>query len=369
MKTSIPTYMKYFFILGSVIMTAYVIVIGNSIISPLLAALITAVLLSALNAKIERFGVPKVLSALFSLLITFIVIILLITFISTQLKDVISEMSLSGTRLSEVINEVHKWITNLLGFSLQEQIKFLNNYLNNFWKTIIGHVPGAFSVTVSYFTMILLYFISLFFFLYYRKFLVSFLYKIFQISEPERLENILNKMTAAIKNYIVGLFIVIATIAILNTIGLLLLGIHHAVFFGILVGIFTIIPYVGIIIGSIIPFLFALITTHSLWYPLGVLLILYCVQFLEGNFITPYVIGKKENINPFIAILGLFIGGMLLGTIGVILAIPILGICKIICDDFNHLQPIGYVLGNPKKEKISVIQKLKKLWNKIKLKK
>jgi len=73
------------------------------------------------------------------------------------------------------------------------------------------------------------------------------------------------------------------------------------------------------------------------------------VQFLEGNFITPNIIGNQVSINPFAAILGLLLGGMILGLPGVIFAIPILAMIKVICDSNDHLSPIGYLIGNPSK--------------------
>ena len=149
--------------------------------------------------------------------------------------------------------------------------------------------------------------------------------------------------------------------ATLNTVGLLLLGIKHAFFFGGLAALLTIIPYVGILIGSTLPILFALATTDSLWYPLGVLMVFVFVQFLEGNFITPNIIGNQVSINPFAAILGLFIGGMLLGVIGVIFALPILAILKVICDEIDSLKPIGYVLGNPSRSTPGLQKKLVKI--------
>src|SRR6185503_3431231 len=73
-----------------------------------------------------------------------------------------------------------------------------------------------------------------------------------------------------VRGYISGLTLVTLIIAALNCIGLLALGIDHAIFFGILSGVLTIIPYVGIIIGALFPVIMALITKDSLWYAVGV---------------------------------------------------------------------------------------------------
>ena len=97
----------------------------------------------------------------------------------------------------------------------------------------------------------------------------------------------------------------------------------------------------------LLPILFALVTKDSLWYPLGVALLFWGVQFLEGNFITPNVVGGRVSINPFAAIIALFTGGMIWGALGMILSIPVLAIIKVICDAVGSPQPIAFLLDNP----------------------
>lgn len=76
----------------------------------------------------------------------------------------------------------------------------------------------------------------------------------------------------------------------------------------------------------------------------------WAVQFLEGNFITPNIVGNKVSLNPFVVILALFIGGMVWGAIGMILAIPIVAMLKVIFDSIEPLQPFGFLMGYPPHE-------------------
>jgi predicted PurR-regulated permease PerM len=79
---------------------------------------------------------------------------------------------------------------------------------------------------------------------------------------------------------------------------------------------------------------------------LGVVAIFGFVQFLEGNLITPNIIGSKVNINPLAAIIALIIGGKVWGVVGMILAIPICGILKIIFSHFDRLKPYAILLSS-----------------------
>ena len=149
-----------------------------------------------------------------------------------------------------------------------------------------------------------------------------------------------------IQGYISGLLLVTLIVATLNTIGLVSLGIDHAIFFGVLSGVLTIIPYVGIFIGALFPVLMALITKDSIWYALGVVIVFTVVQFLEGNFITPRITGSKVSINALAAIIALLIGGKILGIAGMILAVPAIGILKILISYSTHLKPFVILLGD-----------------------
>jgi putative heme transporter len=155
-------------------------------------------------------------------------------------------------------------------------------------------------------------------------------------------------------------------VSTLNTVGLLVVGIDHAIFFGILSGVLTVIPYVGIIIGSLFPIIMALITKDSIWYTIGVVIVFTVVQFLEGNFITPRVTGSKVSINALAAIVALLIGGKILGIAGMILSIPCIGVLKIVLEYTPRLQPFIILLEDvPAKRESDVKTKAEKEMDKI----
>jgi predicted PurR-regulated permease PerM len=91
----------------------------------------------------------------------------------------------------------------------------------------------------------------------------------------------------------------------------------------------------------------ALITKDSYWYAVGVVGVFWVIQVLEANIITPYVVGSKISVNPMIAILVLILFGKLWGISGLILALPVTAMCKIIFDAVPGMRPYGFVLGEP----------------------
>src|SRR5690606_38837809 len=124
----------------------------------------------------------------------------------------------------------------------------------------------------------------------------------------------------------------------------------YAWFFGTLAALLLLIPYIGITIGSILPALFALATKDSAYYALGVIIWFQIVQFLEANFITPNIVGGKVNISPLVAIIALLLGGKLFGLTGLILAMPMVAVIKVLLDASDEWKAFGYVLGEPSDE-------------------
>jgi predicted PurR-regulated permease PerM len=213
-------------------------------------------------------------------------------------------------------------------------------------------LSGTLGATTSTFADLSLMPIFIFFFLYYRNFFMDFLNRILASTPNENILDVGYKVQAVVKNHIMGLFLVIVILAALNTVGLLLLGVKYAFFFGALAAFLNIIPYLGILIGSVLPITMALLTKDSIWYAVGVAAVFAFVQFLEGNFITPNIVGSKVGVNPLAAIVALILGGMIWGVAGMILSIPFTAILKVIFDHVPGLEPIGFLLGEPPKEQV-----------------
>src|SRR5699024_6709544 len=177
------------------------------------------------------------------------------------------------------------------------------------------YASTALGATTSVFTTLGLLPIFVFFMMYYKKMYRTFLQKMWR-GDDEFINAIIDGIQSVTQNYIVGMMSVIFLLAVLNAIGLWILGIPNALFFAVFAAIWAIIPYIGIIIGSLPAIVFALLFTDSLWNPVGVIAVFAVVQFLEGNFITPNIVGSRVSINPMIALIALLIGGELWGISG-----------------------------------------------------
>ena len=141
-----------------------------------------------------------------------------------------------------------------------------------------------------------------------------------------------------------GQGLVIIILGLLIGLGLWLIGVPYLFFWGFLSGLLEIIPYEGISIGGVLPVFYMFMVSDTIWQPLAVIGLYIIVQQIEGNFISPNVMGTSIRINPFFIILGLFIGAIIWGISGMILALPILAISKEILRSFDITAPLSYLL-------------------------
>ncbi|WPP50648.1 AI-2E family transporter [Catalinimonas niigatensis] len=344
----IPSYIKFFIILFGLIMIFYVMIVGRAIFVPLITAFIFALILQPLSSRLEKWKFPRGLSSIVSIIAIFAVLFFTFYYISYQVRSISRDLSEIGEKFEGFVDRGHDWMEENFGVEESEQTAYLKNSINDFVTSSTSILTSTLSATAGFFTAFVLIFISLFFLLYYRSFFVEFLYRAISDKHHQKLTDSIYRVSSVVRAYVLGLFTVILILAVLNTTGLMLLGIEHAMFFGALAAMLTIIPYIGIFIGSLLPILFALLTKDSLWYPLGVAILFWGIQFLEGNFITPNIVGNKVSLNPFAVIVALFLGGMVWGAIGMILAIPIVAALKVIFDVVDPLKPYGFLLGYPK---------------------
>jgi predicted PurR-regulated permease PerM len=234
-----------------------------------------------------------------------------------------------------------------MGLSISDQNKILKEATNSL-STYAANVLVSTSNVVSLVIQVPIY---IFLFLIYRDKFKLFFQTLFN-SNKEMVWK--NEVETVLKGYVSGLAMVTIIVAILNSVGLAVLGIEHAIFFGVISGVLTVIPYVGIFIGAAFPVIVALITKDSAWSALGVIIVFSVVQFLEGNFITPKITGSKVSINALAAILALLIGSKLMGIAGMILAVPAIGVIKILIQYSEHLKPWAILLDDSNRQPIAV---------------
>jgi predicted PurR-regulated permease PerM len=357
---------KIWKILLTIILLFYGLFYGSSVIIPLLFSFFLAIIFDPLVIFFEKRGIIRGISIAITLLLVFLVFSGAIYYVSFQAKSLILDLPDLVNKFKSFIDKINKQLESLGGFSYQEQVEFIKQNTDKLLSSGSALFSNALTTTSNILTFITLVPIYIFFMLLYKGNFKKFIVNLDKKKQDNNLLEMALESKAMVHSYIAGLLIVITIVAVLNTVGLLILGLKYAVFMGILSAVLTVIPYIGIFIGGLLPVLVALLTKDSLLYPLGVVIVVGTVQFLEGNFITPNVVGSKVNVNPLAAIIALIIGAKLWGIVGMILAIPLTGITKIIFSHYDRLKPYAVLLQTEDDGKSSSFLKELKIWQKLK---
>lgn len=340
-------------------------------IVPLLFAILFSIMMYPVAIYLERkWRFNRIASSLSVVLFLLIIFMGLFTFIGFQIKDVIGKSDLYSERLTQLNTEILQYTQDNFGIDKKQLLSDKSLKMENLIKNNFSRISDFVTESGSFLSDIFLVPIYIFFLLLYRKFFVEFVHRAFPKKDNAYLNIILKKIYQTQQNYLSGLSIVMLIVALLNSLGLLLLGIENAFFYGFLGALLLLIPYIGIIVGSLIPALIALITKDSVWYSVGVIGVFTFIQIIEGNFITPKITGSKISMNAFICILALVIFALLWGIAGMVLALPVTATIKIIFDQIPSLKPYGFLMGEPDNEYLrsSAYNRLAK-WKKIRAQK
>lgn len=345
MELKFPTYFKYTIILLGLILLVYVLQLFQSILVPICFSMLFALLLLPLSEKLERH-MPRTLATLLCLIFMVIFLAGLIWLLSAQLISFSEELKNISDKITVFVNNVQQFLFQKFAIQPTNPNELISKNLTMLRETGTRFLGSTISITTGALSVITLIPIYIFCMLYYRDHFRRFIFQCISRDTRDTFMTTMDNIQKVVASYISGLMIVIVIVAILNTIGLLIMGVPYAFFFGAFASVLTIIPYVGILIGALLPAMFILIQSGSLVNAVIVIGIFTFVQFLEGNFITPNITGSKVSINPFAAILALIIGGEIWGATGMILSIPIIAILKVIFDAYEPLKPLGYLLGD-----------------------
>src|SRR5690606_12034553 len=242
------------------------------------------------------------------------------------------------------------WVEESFGIERTEMMDQLREQGNKLAANAGSVVTATFGSIGNMVAGVILVPLFSFFLLYCRDFFREFFFRAFRSVPHTKVDTTLSKIYDVVQSYLLGLITVMGIVAILNTAGLMLMGIEYAWFFGTLASLLMLLPYIGIAIGSILPALFALAVKDNAWYAVGVVAWFQVVQFLEGIIITPNIVGSKVSINPLMAMIAILLGGMLFGLSGLILALPLTATIKVLFDAIPSMEAFGFLIGEPEKE-------------------
>jgi predicted PurR-regulated permease PerM len=354
-------------ILAIIVLSCVIIVYGKPFLIPVVFAALLASLLIPIASWLQTKGWGKALSILsseFLLLLFFIAFIGLVTW---QISDLTSDASNIEKQFSQKYQEIQEFVSEKLHIPKKQQDEIVKQQQNNSSQRLSGLVTGFLKGMGGFATDTILVMVYIFLFLYFQETLQRFIIRMAPEHQKENAADIISRSQRVTQKYLTGLALMILSLWILYAIGFSIAGVRSPVFFAVLCGILEIVPFVGNLIGTSLTILVSVMQGANTNVIIGIVITYGSVQFFQTYILEPLVVGGEVNLNPLFTILGLVAGEMFWGLPGMILAIPLMGVTKIICDHIEPLKPFGELIGRNDKKESAVKRKGRWFVNKIKL--
>jgi predicted PurR-regulated permease PerM len=340
------------YILIVIIGGGFILLAGKSLLFPFLFAIFFAFLLMPVEKAIFKRIPLKGVSITSSVLLVLLIVGGICFLFGYQFIQIFSD-------LTSIQYQLENGIRSVLGF-LDEKIPYvdmpadpesMNEFMRKLLDAPVQYVGASISNVASFLFNAALTLIYTIFILIYKEAFRDFFMIQFSKDKRDEIGGVLTQSVHLIQRYLTGIVTVIILLAVLNCVGLLLIGVEHAIFWGTLAAFLVIIPYIGTTLGGLLPFLYSLATADHTWQPFAVVGMYVIIQQLEGNFITPKIVGSSVRINPFFALISIVIMGSLMGIGGIVLAIPILAILKLVAEEIDVLKPLALLMDKDLIEK------------------
>lgn len=334
--------------------------VGASIILPVIFAVLFALFLYPLDRFIYKKVKIRSLSIALSYLTVLLPFFAVLTLLSMQLMRIVDSLPAIGSNLEvgfeKAILQINKFLPigqlDVGAFGLEQLSKILTGPVSLVKDGLVSSTGLMVAIAITAIYTFLL--------LYYRKSFKNFIIYQFEKENRADIQDTLREVKQTVQGYVGGLGLVVILLSVLNSLGLWAIGIQYPVFWGALAGLLAVIPYAGTLLGGLLPFVYALATADHNWQPVAVFFYYLIIQQIEGNLITPKIVGNKVDINPLVAIFALLFFGAFWGVAGVILALPLISIVRIILSHFESTRPVAILMSSDIAEDAEVFKQIAK---------
>ncbi|MFE1244793.1 AI-2E family transporter [Fictibacillus sp. NPDC058756] len=314
-----------------------IVVLVQTLFFPFLLGGVLYYLFRPVVQFLHKRNVPKVLSILLIYLLAIGLFVLLFYSIGPVLQRQVSNLVENTPALIDAIRsklndlQQNEWVNRFQEseqFDVKEISDKVSAYLSNSVQTIGTNIANFIGII----TNIIMIFVTVPFILYYMLKEGEKAPQMVLQTLPEKQRNngtkILKDMDIALSSYIQGQILVSVCVGTMLYIGYLIIGIEYSLILAIIAMFTNVIPFLGPIIGVVPALIVAVVDSPAM--VIKVLVIMVIAQQIEGNVISPQVMGKKLDIHPLTIISILLVAGSLGGLLGLILAVPVYAVLKVI---------------------------------------
>lgn len=316
-----------------VILGAYFLYTVRIILPPFVLAIVLAYLLNPLVTNLEKKGFDRTLA----ILVVYATVLVTLTFVIVYAFPLIAkEIDRFSKTVPVLTVQIQESITNFyetyqkiqipesLRQVIDDTISSMEQFLISSLDALAERVIGIFSGMI----IILISPILAFYFLKDKNIFVERIMGLFPIMLRRELAQLWKEIDRVLTKFIRGHLLVALLVGLMMALGLTIIDVPFAILLGIISGLLDLIPYFGPVLGTLPAFIMALLDSPiKAFY---VLILMIIVQQIESNILSPKILGESVGLHPLTVIFVVLAGGHLFGFLGLLIAVPITAVTRII---------------------------------------
>nr|WP_243864301.1 AI-2E family transporter [Paenibacillus castaneae] len=302
----------------------------RAVLAPFIIAMIISYVLNPVVTLLHERKMPRTIAvlliyAVFCAVITVLLINLIPMFIE-QVQELNRHVPELSMRAQDIVTDINNtsFLPESIRGGMNKTLVHIEKMLSESLLDFVNNIGSMLNAVFIAFIIPFLAFYILKDFEVFERTVITYVPK----THRKNTVRLLKDIDSALGSYIRGQFLVCVIVGILAYCGYLIIGMPYALLLAGIVAITNVIPYMGPFFGAAPAILMA--STVSLKMVILVAIINTLCQILEGNVISPQVVGRTLHMHPLSIIFALLVGGEIAGIIGMILAVPIFAVGKVI---------------------------------------
>ncbi|MBZ9772716.1 AI-2E family transporter [Mesorhizobium sp. CO1-1-8] len=330
-------------------MAIYALYFARAFFMPVILAFLLALTLTPIVRLLRKHGIPEVISATLLVVLSICVFATAGYLLSSPIIDLINNTSSIGQKLTERLAQLRQPFEKIMQISHQIEQLTETSQESGIQKVAVaqsGILSAAASNILSAGTGLTIIFVLSLFLLasgtmFYEKIIQSFA----SLSEKKRALRVVYDVEREISHYLLTVTIINAGLGTVIALGLWALGMPNPLVWGVAAALLNFLPYVGALITIVLVTIMALISFDTIFYALLAPAFVILCDIVEGQFVTPMVVGRRLEINAVAIFIAIAFWSWLWGFVGALMAVPLLVVIKVFCDHFDGLSHVGNFLA------------------------
>jgi predicted PurR-regulated permease PerM len=321
----------------AIALTGWVFYLLAPVLTPFVASALLAYMGDPLADRLQKLKMPRTVAVVLVFLITFIVLALLVLLVGPLIKTQVTALFQALPDIVRKAEEV--WLPSISGWlnlDMGDDVgvgAFLARY-----SEMVGSWSGKILLSVSKSGGVLaaavlsIFLIPILTFYLLRDWDLILLHVGALVPESQRdtVFQLARETDEVLSAFLRGQILVMSALALIYSIGLGLVGLKFAVAIGVVSGLVSFVPYLGLVFGIALASLTVALEPNPLWQLVGVVATFSIAQFIEGSMLTPKLVGDRIGLHPVIIIFAVAAGGQLFGFFGILLALPAAAVLSVL---------------------------------------